>query len=164
MNYIPTGVFSFSGLIVSNNKKDITDTENVVCGKTPLDTQNTSSYTFAVKKQCLVNQYNTPLCTRINAMQANAQQNKCCLFTRATGGLDCEITLAMHRIGCRVFSMGRNPNRIYDLVVETSRIIVDPDYSTFLDPAEVAAFIVDSVSFDGTMIAEEIRLNRMVMR
>jgi len=33
-----------------------------------------------------------------------------------------------------------------------------------VDPVEVAAFIVDVVSFDGTMITEEIRLNRMVMR
>jgi 3-oxoacyl-[acyl-carrier protein] reductase len=41
---------------------------------------------------------------------------------------------------------------------------VDQDHSTFLDPAEVADFIVDVISHDGPMVVEEVRLNRMVLR
>jgi NAD(P)-dependent dehydrogenase (short-subunit alcohol dehydrogenase family) len=40
----------------------------------------------------------------------------------------------------------------------------DQDYATFLDPAEIAEFIVDVASYDGPMMTEEIRLNRMVIR
>ena len=38
------------------------------------------------------------------------------------------------------------------------------DFETFLEPAEVAAFLSDLISSDGAMIAEEVRLNRMVLR
>jgi 3-oxoacyl-[acyl-carrier protein] reductase len=38
------------------------------------------------------------------------------------------------------------------------------DFSTFLDPEEVARFIVHTISFDSGMIAEEVRMNRMVIR
>jgi hypothetical protein len=33
----------------------ITDTARVFCGQAPLDTQDSSSYTSAVKKRCLIN-------------------------------------------------------------------------------------------------------------
>ncbi|MCY2993455.1 MAG: SDR family NAD(P)-dependent oxidoreductase [Planctomycetota bacterium] len=45
-----------------------------------------------------------------------------------------------------------------------ARISVDQDYATFLDPVEIADFIVDVASHDGLMMTEEIRLNRMVTR
>jgi len=38
------------------------------------------------------------------------------------------------------------------------------DFNTFLDPKEVANFIVHTISFDSGMIAEEVRMNRMVIR
>lgn len=47
---------------------------------------------------------------------------------------------------------------------EMARASVAQDYSTFLDPAEVADFIIDVASHDGAMMTEEIRLNRMIMR
>jgi len=47
---------------------------------------------------------------------------------------------------------------------EMGRSVKNQDFSTFLDPKEVARFIVDLVSLDGSMIAEEVRLNRMVIR
>jgi NAD(P)-dependent dehydrogenase (short-subunit alcohol dehydrogenase family) len=45
-----------------------------------------------------------------------------------------------------------------------ARVSVDQDYTTFLDPTEVAEFIVEVVSHDGPMMTEEIRLNRMLIR
>ncbi len=44
------------------------------------------------------------------------------------------------------------------------RTSIGQDFETFLDPSEVAAFVVDLISLDGAMIAEEVRLNRMVPR
>jgi NAD(P)-dependent dehydrogenase (short-subunit alcohol dehydrogenase family) len=38
------------------------------------------------------------------------------------------------------------------------------DVETFLDPNEIATFLVDLVSYDGQMIADEVRLNRMTYR
>jgi NAD(P)-dependent dehydrogenase (short-subunit alcohol dehydrogenase family) len=38
------------------------------------------------------------------------------------------------------------------------------DIETFLDPHEISKFIVDLISYDGPMIAEEVRLNRMTYR
>lgn len=37
-------------------------------------------------------------------------------------------------------------------------------FETFLDPVEVGSFILDLTCMDGPMIAEEVRLNRMVIR
>ncbi len=38
------------------------------------------------------------------------------------------------------------------------------DYSTFLDPNDVAKYIVFAISFDGNIISEEISLKRMIIR
>jgi 3-oxoacyl-[acyl-carrier protein] reductase len=38
------------------------------------------------------------------------------------------------------------------------------DVETFLDPDEIAQFVVDLISYDGPMIADEVRLNRMIYR
>ena len=43
-------------------------------------------------------------------------------------------------------------------------VSADQDETTFLDAAEVAEFVVDVVSYDGPMMTEEIRLNRMMVR
>jgi|ERR1700693_133712 len=45
-----------------------------------------------------------------------------------------------------------------------ARSTPDQDFETFLEPAEVAAFLVELISSDGEMIAQEVRLNRMVLR
>jgi len=39
--------------------------------------------------------------------------------------------------------------------------LVDQSPDSLLDPSEVATFIVDLISYDGTMTAEEVRLNRI---
>ena len=44
-----------------------------------------------------------------------------------------------------------------------ARKSIDQNYDTFLDPNEVANFIVHTISFDNEMVSDEIRLNRMVI-
>lgn len=44
------------------------------------------------------------------------------------------------------------------------RSVPGQDFETFLDPQEIAEFVVHIASYDGGMITEEIRLNRMVIR
>jgi len=38
------------------------------------------------------------------------------------------------------------------------------DYDTFIDPEEIARFIIYVITFDNEMVSEEIRLNRMVIQ
>tara|TARA_Y100000996_G_scaffold152390_1_gene117365 strand:+ start:8134 stop:8859 length:726 start_codon:yes stop_codon:yes gene_type:complete len=44
-----------------------------------------------------------------------------------------------------------------------ARKSIDQNFKTFLDPKEVAQFIIFSITFDNEMIADEIRLNRMII-
>ena len=44
---------------------------------------------------------------------------------------------------------------------EMGRKVVGQDYDTFMDPEEVSSFILQIIEYDGNMISEEIRLNRM---
>lgn len=44
------------------------------------------------------------------------------------------------------------------------RAVKNRDFSTFLDPAEVARLAVDLIEYDGSMVVDEVRLNRMVIR
>jgi NAD(P)-dependent dehydrogenase (short-subunit alcohol dehydrogenase family) len=44
------------------------------------------------------------------------------------------------------------------------RLVKNQDFSTFLDPAEVADVAVDLLARDGSMAVDEIRLNRMTIR
>jgi len=47
---------------------------------------------------------------------------------------------------------------------EMGRAVPGQDFETFLDPQEIADFVIHATSYDGGMIADEIRLNRMVIR
>jgi len=47
---------------------------------------------------------------------------------------------------------------------EMAKISTDQDFSTFLDPKEVAKYIVFSMLFDNEMSIDEVRLNRMIMK
>ena len=59
----------------------------------------------------------------------------------------------------RVFCV--SPGSIQTPMGET---IVDQDYSTFMDPKEIADFITKIISYDSNMIPEETRLNRVIIR
>jgi len=47
---------------------------------------------------------------------------------------------------------------------EMGKLIKNQCYETFLDPQEIAEYLAFICSFDGEMISEEIRLNRMVIK
>ena len=47
---------------------------------------------------------------------------------------------------------------------EMGRSVTGQDLETFLDPQEIAEFVVHVASYDCSMITDEIRLNRMVIR
>jgi hypothetical protein len=38
------------------------------------------------------------------------------------------------------------------------------DYSTFLNPSDIAKYVVFAISFDGNILSEEILLKRMITR
>ena len=46
---------------------------------------------------------------------------------------------------------------------EMAKISTDQNFDTFLEPKEVAKFIVSVISFDNEMVMDEIRLNRMII-
>ena len=47
---------------------------------------------------------------------------------------------------------------------DMGKLSKDQDFNTFLDPKEVAEFIVFLIPFDSEMIVEETRLNRMILK
>ncbi len=47
---------------------------------------------------------------------------------------------------------------------DMGRQVQGQDFTTFLDPQEVGEFIVHLLTYDGNMISEEVRLNRMIIR
>ena len=49
------------------------------------------------------------------------------------------------------------------LKTEMGKLIRNQDYDTFINPKEIADYVAFICSFDGEMISDEIRLNRMVI-
>jgi NAD(P)-dependent dehydrogenase (short-subunit alcohol dehydrogenase family) len=47
---------------------------------------------------------------------------------------------------------------------DMGRKVMGQDYSTFLSPIETAQFIVSAIAFDGPMIVDEVRMNRMIVQ
>jgi NAD(P)-dependent dehydrogenase (short-subunit alcohol dehydrogenase family) len=47
---------------------------------------------------------------------------------------------------------------------EMGRLVEGQDYDTFMEPDEIAKCIVDTISYNGNMISEEIRLNRIFVQ
>jgi NAD(P)-dependent dehydrogenase (short-subunit alcohol dehydrogenase family) len=54
-----------------------------------------------------------------------------------------------------------NPGSIQ---TEMGRQVPNQDFSTFLDPADVAEYVAFMISFDTNIISEEVRLNRLIIR
>ena len=46
---------------------------------------------------------------------------------------------------------------------EMGKLVRNQNFETFIDPKEIAEYIIFISSFDGALISEEIRLNRMIM-
>ena len=47
---------------------------------------------------------------------------------------------------------------------DMGREVIGQDFETFLDPKDIAEFIVKAVALDGSMIIDEVRLNRLIIR
>jgi hypothetical protein len=41
------------------------------------------------------------------------------------------------------------------------RRVVGQDYETFIEPAEVAEYLAFVIAYDGNLVSDELRLNRM---
>lgn len=68
-----------------------------------------------------------------------------------------QIELKEHNIRVLCISPGSTKT-------ELAKISTDQDFNTFLNPKEVAEFIIFAISFDAEMILDEIRLNRMTVK
>jgi len=68
-----------------------------------------------------------------------------------------QIELKPHNV--RVFCISPSSTQ-----TEQAKISTDQDYSTFLNPQEVANFIMYAISFDAEMVVDEVRLNRMIIK
>ena len=44
------------------------------------------------------------------------------------------------------------------------KFVKGQDYNTFIEPKEAAKFIIDLLKYDGTMICDEVRINRMFVQ
>lgn len=86
------------------------------------------------------------------------------------GSIYCSSKHAMLGLSRSLFAESKEHNvRIYSvspgsMKTKMARLSNDQDYETFLSPAEVAKYIEFIIQFDGNLISEEIRLNRINLR
>jgi len=83
------------------------------------------------------------------------------------GSIYCSSKHAMLGLSRSLFAELKEHNvRIYSvspgsMKTKMARLSKDQDYETFLNPTEVAKYIEFIIQFDGNLISEEIRLNRI---
>jgi len=82
-----------------------------------------------------------------------------CASKHALLGLSRSMYDEFKNKGVRVFSI--SPGSIQTSMGEK---VQNQDYSTFMDPKEIADFISKVISYDANMILEEVRLNRVCIR
>lgn len=82
-----------------------------------------------------------------------------CASKHALLGLSRALFDEMRSQNVRVISL--HPGSIR---TEMGARVPEQDFSTFLDPADVAKYLVFVISFDSELVSEEIRLNRLVLR
>lgn len=81
------------------------------------------------------------------------------LSKHAILGFSRSIHQELKKYGVRTFCISPASTR-----TSMARISKDQDFSTFLDPKEVAKFVVFTISFNENLVSDEIRLNRMEMK
>ncbi len=82
-------------------------------------------------------------------------------------GLSRALSSELREYNIRVYCISPSSTRTDMAKVSTGNKGVkfeDQDSSTFLNPKEVAEFILHTISYDSEMIVDETRLNRMVIR
>jgi NAD(P)-dependent dehydrogenase (short-subunit alcohol dehydrogenase family) len=82
-----------------------------------------------------------------------------CSSKHALLGLSRSMYLEWKEHGIRVFIV--SPGSIK---TDMGKMVIGQNYDTFIDPAELADFIVKVISYDDNMISEEIRVNRIIVQ
>ena len=82
-----------------------------------------------------------------------------CASKHALLGLSRSFHAELKKYGVRVFSI--SPGSVQ---TDMGKQVVGQDYATFINPDEFAKFIVHAISYNDNMIAEEIKINRMIMQ
>jgi len=94
-----------------------------------------------------------------SAYNGSGETGVYCASKHALLGLSRSLYQEHRGSGVRVYSV--SPGSIQTPMGATD---VRQDYSTFLNPVEVAEYIIFIMQYDKEMISEEIRLNRVVVR
>ena len=82
-----------------------------------------------------------------------------CSSKHALLGLSRSIFNELKEHNIRTYSV--SPGSMKTEMGKMSGEISNQNYNTFIDPAEVAKFLIQICSYDNEMISEEIRLNRI---
>jgi 3-oxoacyl-[acyl-carrier protein] reductase len=82
-----------------------------------------------------------------------------CASKHAMLGFSKSIDEEFRKYGIRTFTV--SPGSVK---TKMGKKVKNQNYETFIDPKEIADFIVNIISYDNEMIANEIRLNRMNMK
>lgn len=82
-----------------------------------------------------------------------------CASKHAILGFSRAIHTELKENGVRTFCISPGSTK-----TKMARKSIDQNFDTFLDPREVAEFIVYVLTFDKEMISDEIRLNRMIVQ
>jgi short-subunit dehydrogenase len=82
-----------------------------------------------------------------------------CLTKHAILGFSRSMHEELKNKGIRTFCISPASTK-----TEMAKLSTDQDFSTFLDPKEVAKFIIQTISYDENLVANEVRLNRMEIK
>lgn len=82
-----------------------------------------------------------------------------CASKHALLGMSRSLFAELRGTGIRTYSV--NPGSIK---TEMGKQVPNQDFETFLEPADIAEFVVDMLAKDSNMISEEVRLNRVIVR
>ena len=82
-----------------------------------------------------------------------------CSSKHALLGFSRSMFKELRNTGVRVYSV--SPGSIK---TPMGKLVPNQDYDTFINPQELAEYVVYISSFDKEMISEEVRLNRLIIR
>ena len=82
-----------------------------------------------------------------------------CASKHSVLGLSRALNIELKKKNVRVMCVSPHSTK-----TNMAKILVDQDFKTFLNPKEVAEYIIFTLSFDNEMNIDESRLNRMVMK